>query len=311
MRRYSKGILILLAILLGFNAQAQVDKVGFFEPSPTLNKKRRNAVIITESVGYVGTMAGLYKLWYEPYLGAEFHLFNDNEQWLQMDKVGHTATAYYVGLAGIEVQRWAGVEDRKAIWYGGMLGLAFQTSLEIFDGFSSAWGFSTGDAIANTAGTGLLIGQELAWKEQRLKLKFSTQRTQFAAYRPEVLGRTFSERILKDYNGQTYWLSGNIRSFFPRAERIPKWLNLAVGYGADGMTGGSQNYSINAAGEPIPSFLRQRQYYLSLDIDLTKVNTKNGFLRTVFKTIGFLKVPAPALEWNAGSGVMKFRPFYF
>ena len=46
--------------------------------------------------------------------------------------------------------------------------------------------------------------------------------------------------MLKDYNGQTYWLSANLKSFFP-GSNIPPWLNVAIGYGADGMFGGFEN----------------------------------------------------------------------
>jgi hypothetical protein len=49
------------------------------------------------------------------------------------------------------------------------------------------------------------------------------------------------EQMLKDYNGQTYWLSVNLHSFY-KGSKIPKWLNLAIGYGANGMlTGNGEN----------------------------------------------------------------------
>lgn len=303
-------ILAILILSLSVGKVHAQDSLGLFEPSPTLNKKRLKGVVITETAGYGLTMAGLYQVWYKDYWGSGFHMFNDNDEWLQVDKVGHAMTSYYVGLAGKDVLEWSGVNKKKALIYGGGLGLFFQTSLEVFDGFSNGWGFSTGDMIANASGTALLVGQELAWQEQRIKFKFSIHRTDFANYRPEVLGSTFSERFFKDYNGQTYWLSANISSFLNSSSKFPKWLNFAVGYGADGMTGGSRNYFVNNAGETIPAFERRRQYYLALDIDLSRIPTKSGFLKTVFKTFGFLKIPAPTLEFNAG-GVTKLRPFYF
>jgi hypothetical protein len=53
-----------------------------------------------------------------------------------------------------------------------------------------------------------------------------------------VLGSSLAEQMLKDYNGQTYWLSVNLHSFY----KNPKWLNLAIGYGANGMlTGNGEN----------------------------------------------------------------------
>ena len=63
--------------------------------------------------------------------------------------------------------------------------------------------------------------------------KFSFHTTKYASLRPNVLGSSLSEEIFKDYNGQTYWLSVNLHSFF-KSSKLPKWLNLAAGYGADG-----------------------------------------------------------------------------
>ncbi|MEJ6491389.1 MAG: hypothetical protein QNL60_02870 [Flavobacteriales bacterium] len=57
---------------------------------------------------------------------------------------------------------------------------------------------------ANALGSGLFLGHHLLWKEQRIVLKFSSHPTEFAKYRPEVLGSSYPERLLKDYNGQTY-----------------------------------------------------------------------------------------------------------
>ena len=48
-----------------------------------------------------------------------------------------------------------------------------QSVIEILDGFSSQYGFSPGDFTANILGSGLFIGQEFAWDDQRIKLKFS------------------------------------------------------------------------------------------------------------------------------------------
>src|SRR5690606_38253718 len=98
----------------------------------------------------------------------------------------------------------------------------------------------------------------------------------------EILG-TGPVAVFKDYNAQTYWLSANIHSFFPET-RLPKWLNIAVGYSAEGMLGGLENRWTNDSGNEITRFdiPRYRQYFLSPDIDLTKIPTKSGFLKTAF-----------------------------
>lgn len=269
----------------------------------TLNSKRLNTVVTLEAIGYAGALTGLYTLWYKDIPSSSFHTFNDNKEWLQMDKVGHGVTSYYVGMAGYEVLNWSGVSRKKSIWYGGTLGLLFLTSVEVFDGYSEAWGFSWGDVVFNTAGSGLFIAQQLAWDEQRILLKYSYRKSKYVDIRPELLGDNLIQNIIKDYNGQTYWASANIASFLGKGTKFPKWLNLAVGYGADGMVG-----AFNNAFDP--TIIRQRQYYLSLDIDLTRIKTKSKFVNTIFGAFGFIKFPLPTIEFNQRDGT-RFYGVYF
>ena len=274
-----------------------------FSQQDTLNSKRLKTVVGLEAVGYVGSMTGMYALWYKDISSSSFHTFNDNKEWLQMDKVGHGVTSYYVGMAGYESLKWSGVERKKSIWYGGTLGLFFLTSVEVYDGFSSAWGFSWGDVAVNTAGSGMFIAQQLAWDEQRILLKYSYQKSKYADLNPNLLGENLMQNTIKDYNGQTYWASINVASFLGKDTKFPKWLNVAIGYGADGMVGAFEN----------PSYLlaeRERQYYLSLDIDLTRIKTKSKFANALLGTFGFLKFPLPTIEFNQKTGT-RFYGIYF
>ncbi|MFK7953694.1 MAG: DUF2279 domain-containing protein [Ekhidna sp.] len=271
-----------------------------------LNKKRLNLVIGTGLVGYTGSLIGLGTVWYNN-LG-KFHFFNDIHGWKGADKLGHITTSYTVGRFGTESLRWAGVEERKAIWYGGSLGLVFLTSVEIFDGMSEDWGFSITDAVANAVGSGIFISQELIWSEQRINMKWSYHPTKYAQYRPELLGAG-KERALKDYNGQTFWVSTNLSSFLPQS-KLPPWLNIAVGYGIDGFTGADSNPTENSNGDLIPSFNRSTKWYLSPDIDLTKIKTNSKFLKFLFGGFNFLKFPAPTLELNENKNI-KFHWLFF
>ncbi len=275
----------------------------------SINHPRLTGLLITTGALYAGSLTGLYQIWYKDYPSSTFHFFNDNNEWQYMDKMGHATASYWLGKIGYSSLRWCGVERKKAIWYGGSLGLIFQTTVEVFDGFSQEWGFSPGDMIANTAGTGLFIGQQLGWHEQRIFLKWSFHETKFAKYRPELLGKNFIQHMLKDYNGQTYWLSGNLSSFLPRESRFPKWINIAIGYGAEGMTGAAYNPT-EVNGSTIPSFKRYQQIYLSFDLDLTRIKTHSETLNFIFQIISFIKFPFPALEYNT-NGKWIFHPIYF
>lgn len=264
---------------------------------------RRNVKIVlgTEAGLYAASMTGLYFAWYSDYPQSNFHFYNDNAEWLLMDKVGHTTSSYLIGNYGYEALRLAGLDEKHSIWYGGTLGLAFLTTVEVFDGFSTGWGFSWGDMAANTLGTCLFVGQQFLWHEQRITLKYSFHTTEFSQYRPDLLGENLLQQTIKDYNGMTLWASCNIKSLiFNKESKFPAWLNVAFGYGADGMTGGFENAEIHN-GKPIPHYDRIRQFYLSLDIDFTRIPTNNKFLKYTFKILNIFKMPLPTIEYNTGN----------
>lgn len=275
---------------------------------PEINMTRLTCVIVGASSIYLGSMGALYYAWYKDKPMNSFHFHNDIKHWLQMDKGGHVVTSYYIGRLGYRALRFAEVSKKKSAWYGGSMGSVYLTTIELFDGFSPTWGASVGDLLANSLGSALFISQQLVWQEQRLCLKYSYHNTRYAAYRPDVLGAGFAERMIKDYNGISYWLSANINAF--GWEEAPAWLNIAVGYSADGMTGGLGNVSEDPLGRPIPHFERKRQFLLSLDIDLTRIKTRSSTMNMIFELIGFIKVPFPTLELDSHKN-FKFHPLYF
>lgn len=276
---------------------------AFFKPSDSLHLQRRNTVVISE-VAFAGiTLLALDQLWYADFERSKFQTINDNNEWLQMDKMGHVFTSYQLGKHGAQLLNWSGVSEKNQLIYGATLGFGFLTAVEVLDGYSSEWGFSWGDIAANATGTGLYIGQELLWKEQRIALKYSFHQTHYAKNRPDKLGENLLEQVLKDYNGQTYWLSANLHDFF-KESRVPKWLNVAFGYGADGMLTGVKDVD-NQLLTTIP---RYRQYYLSFDVNLNKIKTNSPFLRTLLDLFNMIKIPFPTLEINKKGCV--FHLFY-
>jgi hypothetical protein len=289
-------LLFLLFSCLSFS-QSRINQ--FLEVSDTLNVKRKNSIVLTESVLATASLVGLNSLWYNDYPRSKFHTINDLNEWEKMDKIGHVFTSYQLGRVGADLLNWSGVSKKDQLIYGATLGFAFLSAVEIFDGFSKEWGFSWYDVGANALGTGLYVGQELLWEEQRLQLKFSFQETKYASQRPGKLGGSFLEQVLKDYNGQTYWLSANLHSFF-KDSNLPKWLNLAVGYGANGMLTGENEHVNNMFTKPE----RYQQFYLSFDVNLSKINTESNVLRTIFSVLNVIKIPLPTIEINSKKGVV-------
>jgi len=266
---------------------------------------------------YVGSLFILNEAWYKNYPKQGFTSFDDSKEWLQMDKIGHGWSAYTLSLASTETWKWAGLSDKKAAIIGSASGFAFLTVIELLDAHSTHWGWSWSDIAANTVGTGLFLSQELLWHEQRIQFKFSFHHKDYVdetlnVRSDDLFGSSTMSRMLKDYNGQTYWFSTNLKSFF-KESRLPPWLNIAVGYGADGMFGGTENKAYDANGNvtfdrtDIP---RVRQFYLAPDIDLTKIKTNKKWLKTVFLLLNTLKFPAPALMVDS-KGTVKVYGIYF
>ncbi len=296
---------ILLCLLLSFGCFAQSKIDTFLTASDTLNTKRVQAVAISTTAAATASLVGLGYVWYSDYDKSSFHFINDNSHWLQMDKAGHLYSGYHLSRAGAELLRWSGVESDKSAVIGAVSGFVVLSAVEVLDGFSAEWGASAGDLISDASGAGLYIAQELLWKEQRIIPKYSFHTTKYAAIRPNLLGSNLPEQILKDYNGQTYWLSVNLYSFI-KSESIPKFINIAFGYGANGMTSALQPEVIVDGN----NFERHRQFYLSLDLDLTKIETKSHFLKTVFSVFNAIKIPAPTFELS-DNGRVKGHILYF
>lgn len=223
-----------------------------------------------------------------------------------MDKIGHVYSAYLESLASMELWRTTGISRNKRIWLGGLSGAVYQTTIEVLDGFSKEWGWSWTDFGANVMGSGMLISQELLWDEQRIQLKFSFTRKRYADAmlndrRDNLFGNSLAERMLKDYNGQTYWLSTNLHSFFPESN-LPDWLQISVGTGVEGVFGGTENYVVE---DGVITFDRRdiprvRQWYLAPDIDLSKIKTRKRGVRLMLNMLNVIKFPAPALELRQG-----------
>ncbi|MBI2730849.1 MAG: DUF2279 domain-containing protein [Sphingobacteriales bacterium] len=279
-------------------------------------KKRVNLITAINIAGYGGSLILLNQAWYAKYPRSSFHTFDDNKEWLQVDKFGHTWTAYNTGKASTEMWKWTGMNKKKAAIIGGLSGAAYLTVIEFLDGFSSEWGFSWGDMGANVFGSGLFLSQELAWGEQRIQYKFSFHNKNYGEpllnqRADKLFGNSWYERMLKDYNGQSYWLSANLKSFFPQSN-LPAWLNMSVGYGAEGMFGGFENIATDRNGTITfdrRDIKRYRQWYLAPDVDFTKIKTNKKWLRTAFHFLNAFKFPAPALELS--NGKLKAHAFLF
>lgn len=296
-----------MAVAFCLLLQTTAAQPSFLPPSEQYRPDRLRKVILGESLLFVATSVGLYFLWYKKFPKSRFHLINDNREWFQIDKMGHATTAYNLAAMHHDLMRWSGVKPGPAISTSALSALAYMSIIEIMDGFSRDWGFSGGDMLANISGAALFAAQQHFWGEQRISMKFSARFSPYARYNPSLLGNNWASRLMKDYNGQTYWLSFNIRSFLGSESKFPAWANLALGYGGEGMIGAEKNPAL-INGKNIPAFQRYRQFYLGADADLYRIKTADGVQAPLYM-LQFLKVPAPALEFNS-KRTINLRPLH-
>lgn len=305
LRSILAGMLLLLSGLTLHAQGVTADTI----PKAKKGLQRVHYVAGLQLSGYAVALIALDQAWYKDYPRTSFHFHDDSRDWFQQDKLGHILNTYHLSRLSAASFRWAGIDNQKSAWFGVISGLGFLTAVEILDGFSLEWGASLADAAANTLGAGAFVSQQLAWQEQRIFIKYSYSDSGLAHYRPGLLGSSLPEKILKDYNGQTFWLSMNVSSFLGPESRFPPWLNLSIGHGANGMLGSRQNPSF-IDGMALPQMNRYRQWYLSPDIDFSKIPVNNPWLKSFFSALNFLKMPSPALEYNKEHG-FQFHWLFF
>ena len=304
---------------------------------PGLN--RSGAIVLgTEALIITGIMTSLYVSWYSGSETGGFHFYNDNGEWLQMDKVGHANSCYNFANIGYEALAMTGLDEKHSILYGGPLGITIMTMVEIFDALSSDWGFSWGDMGANILGTGLFMGQQALWHEQRIALKYSYHNSGCSKYdvknpvtmeRDYIMGNDWLDRLYEDYSGITVWLACDVKSLFMNdRSRYPSWLGWAIGYGAEGMTGEYNNYQpAGHVGDDgnwgrgweyapgqlayMPNDARQRRLFLAPDIDISRIPCKNKTLKHVLRVLSAIKIPTPTLEYRPGEDSFCWHWFYF
>ena len=265
--------------------------------APRPHPARLPWLVAGSAVGYGTLYTGLATAWYSGER-APLHWFNDWPEWQQLDKCGHAWGAFHQSRGAVDMLRWAGLPEKKAIWYGSFVGFALLSPIELLDGYQPAYGASATDLAANMLGSVGVLAQELAWHDTRLVPKVSFRLTPFAAQRPNTLGRNLPERLLKDYNGQTYWLCADLQAFSSKKLPWPRWLQPALGYGGTEMVYNDDGRSAAAGLRPY------RQYYLSLDVDLRRIPTRSPVLQKVFYALSIFHLPAPALEINSRQGVV-------
>lgn len=303
---------LIFAITFASLIEPELKAVGYdstkTEDTSKISSGALYKVLGFTAVYYPLSMYVLGKTWYKDRGYTPLHFDNDNSGYLQIDKFGHIFGSYVYSYAGLHLMREIGFTRDESLYFGSSIGFILMLPIEIMDGLHEGYGFSWGDIIANSMGSLLVLGNELLFNEQLIRYKFSYWESPYSAIANGYLGENSFDRIFKDYNGHTYWLSVPINSIISN-DLLPSWLCLSAGYSANGMYGEYGNIN-EYKGILIPKTERYRQFFLSLDIDWSKIETDSGFLKAILSGLSFIKFPFPAVEYNT-KGKILWRWIYF
>jgi hypothetical protein len=286
--------------LMGFLYVFSTHSIKAQQDSASTNRKRLLWLSTGYTLAYTASVSSLSLAWYANQKTTSFHLFNDAQEWLQMDKMGHAYVAYHQAQVIKEALHWSGMPAPKAALTSAIVSFLSISSVEILDGFVDSYGASLSDLLANAIGAGSSCFQS---QKVFITPKFSFLPSATSNIRPEVLGSNFSEKLLKDYNGQTYWLGINLKKIFFKNTSFPDMLGVALGYGAYNMV-----YARNSTNLEM-GFENGRSFYLALDIDLTAIKTKHKWLGYMLRRLNTIHLPLPALEIDRNG--LDLHPWYF
>ncbi len=239
---------------------------------------------------YLGVMIGL-------------HLYQANTFWSQrsplltvredgnyargVDKIGHVFGATLMSYYSTEVLQGSGVCVESAHIWGTLMGLMYQTYVEIEDGYGKNWGFSPSDMYMNIAGASFFLLQYYVPSLQNVTEKWIYTPATWIQEQARKNGETF----IDDYSSSTFFFSFKMHNIFPEniARSWPRWLNLAVGYAARGLDTPQEDTKL----------------ILALDYDLPELlpdfrqsigGWLGDFCNWMGQSLNYVKFPSPAIE---------------
>ena len=246
-----------------------------------IDPARMGVVVGGTVVGFTLGHVVLNDLWWKG-TQAPFHI-NRRQDYLyalNADKDGHMTFAFITSTVYGDLFRWTGMDSATAIWSGAGVSMAYQTYIEIRDGYSQDFGFSWGDMAANFIGASLPIAKHYAPVLRPIDLQIS--------FWPSQEFKDGSHRsIIDDYTSTTHWLSASIYDWMPPAwqEWYPPWLGISIGHSVRDLNGIGGGF---------------HTVYLSLDWNLHRIKGLPDWLRSVFRVLHLYHLPAPAVQIYPG-----------
>ncbi len=263
---------------------------GGFLSKPGVTKKRKEYKVnpwrmTALGVAGAGVFTGLHIYYSNTWWKDKRHFFKYAEDGFyarNMDKASHIYTANVFTVLTATGFEWAGVSPSKSLLYGAITSMAYETYIEINDGFAPNWGFDWVDMGANIAGALYPFLQNEVKPFRHINFKWS--------FKPEWIKKKTSsgDDLLDDYTNMTFWVSVNPMIVLPKSitngKFYPKFLAFALGM------------SLQNASHVTGSTNAQSQWFISLDWDINQLPGKSDFMKKLKKLLNFYHFPAPAVR---------------
>jgi hypothetical protein len=261
------------------------------KPDSTKIKKAR---VIVVSSSLVAVLGGSYLYvenawWSDKQIPFHFDDGADLTYALNVDKLGHF-------MGGLEAAdffsssiKWAGMNEKKSLWYGAAFGSGLQLVIEMKDAYAPYWGFSKWDLALGSAGSFWPVAQYYNPDLKAINFKFSYyKRSNIYWDLDKQRGKETNKFAWQDdYPNQTYWVTFDVNHFIETC-CWPDWLNVAVGFGIDDTQ--YLNGRTKAGGN--------NEWYIALDYDVPKLlkkwNSPTG--KKVKHWLNYFHFPAPTIR---------------
>ena len=272
-----------LLVLFAFSIKAK--------PDSTKIKKGR-VLLVSSSLSTVLGGSYLYvenSWWSDKQIPFHFDDGADLTYALNLDKVGHFMGGLVAADFFSSSIKWAGMNERKSLWYGAAFGSGLQLAIEMKDAYAPYWGFSKWDLALGSAGSFWPVAQYYNDDLKAINFKFSYyKRSNIYWDLDKQRGKETNKYAWQDdYPNQTYWIAFNVNHFVETC-CWPDWLNVALGFGIDDtqyLIGGTKAGGNN-------------EWFIALDYDVPKMLKKwdSPIAKKVKHWLNYFHLPAPTIR---------------
>ena len=273
-----------LLVLFAYSVKAKTDSTKI---------KKGRVLIVSSSLAAVLWGSYLYvenSWWSDKQIPFHFDDGADLTYALNVDKVGHFMGGLEAADFFSSSMKWAGMNERKSLWYGAAFGSGLQLAIEMKDAYAPHWGFSKWDLALGSAGSFWPVAQYYNDDLKAINFKFSYyKRSNIYWDLDKQRGKEPNKYAWQDdYPNQTYWVTFDVNHFVESC-CWPDWLNVAVGFGID------DTQYLNSSNRKTGG---NNEWYVALDYDVPKMlkkwNSPTG--KKVKHWLNYFHFPAPTIR---------------